>query len=857
MKRFLLSIIFVLIGSFIFAIPVSESTARFVAANFYRIQQGKLPELALAEKKLSFDGLHSIYYVFQVGSGDGFVIVSGDDQVMPILGYSTQGRYVKENQAPQVVAWLDKYFREVNFVIDHNLPADATIAEAWAKYNNLHTTSEVSRSSVGPLVLLGWDQAPYYNQLCPFDNQANDRAVTGCVATAMAQIMRYWSHPAQGTGFHSYNHPRYGTLSANFGSTTYNWANMPAFLAGNNTDVATLMYHCGVSVDMGYGVASTGGSSAYVVSDLAQGQACAEYSYKTYFGYDPATVDGIVRQTMSDQQWISRLKAELDANRPLQYAGIGSGGGHTWVCDGYDNNNFMHMNWGWSNQNDGFFSVDALNPQSLGAGGGSGGFNSSQQAVIGIKPANGGTVQPSTLAMNDQVFVNPLPIDFALPFTVTTNLKNGGTTSFSGDIAAALFTLDGLFIDFIQTYTNQILAAGASSGTATFNSTGLLATPGNYALTFLYKTAGGNWQLIPPGNYANPVSVTIAGPYNPLKLSKAMELTPSTFVAGQAASVNVNIRNDGSSTFIGSYSCNLYDLQGNFAATINTLNENNGLPFGYQYLSPFLTFSTNNLNVQPGTYILAMTGKATGDVDYLLGGDLFPNPITVKVVSPPPSPDQYEVNNTLQTAYNLPVNFSGNSATVRTPGSNFHVGSDNDYYKIVLTGGYDYVLQPRLHDSYASGNGQTYTVDAVFTMDGGAGESPTIDDVLSQPIQFIGGGTLTFKVAPYFTGQTGTYLLDVPITRVPPGTASLNELDQDDIAIFPNPANGIVSIKSDKLFDAPLELYTVLGEKIQTYNIERNSKTHQINVTGISAGIYYLKGLAGGKQFLKSIAIQP
>lgn len=104
---------------------------------------------------------------------------------------------------------------------------------------------------------------------------------------------------------------------------------------------------------MGYGVGATGGSSAYVVASMSPGQACAEYSYKTYFGYDPATLQGVVRQNYSDVNWLNLMKAELNAGRPMQYAGFGNGGRHTWVCDGYDNNDYLHMNWGWGGNSDG------------------------------------------------------------------------------------------------------------------------------------------------------------------------------------------------------------------------------------------------------------------------------------------------------------------------------------------------------------------------------------------------------------------------------------------------------------------------------------------------------------------------
>ena len=154
----------------------------------------------------------------------------------------------------------------------------------------------------------------------------------------MAQIMKFWNYPETGSGFHSYNHPAYGTLSANFGSTTYQWSLMPNVVSSSNSAVATLMYHCGVSVNMVYDIAAKGGSSAQTLDVAA--------ALKTYFGYS-STVEGKYRKDYTDAQWIDLLKTELNAGRPVQYAGTGSSGGHSFVCDGYNSNDFFHMNWGW------------------------------------------------------------------------------------------------------------------------------------------------------------------------------------------------------------------------------------------------------------------------------------------------------------------------------------------------------------------------------------------------------------------------------------------------------------------------------------------------------------------------------
>ncbi|HKC67765.1 MAG TPA: C10 family peptidase, partial [Bacteroidia bacterium] len=238
-----------------------------------------------------------------------------------------------------------------------------------------------STMSVTPLVKTTWDQSPYYNAMCP--GTGNNKAVTGCVATAMAQIMRFWNYPAHGTGSSSYCDctsggfsVQNGTLTANYGATTYSWTAMPLNVTSTNNAVATLMYQCGVSVDMDY---SPSGSGAYVIA--SDNAICAQTSYTNYFSYDPTTIQGLSKSNYADAAWTTLLINELNIGRPLQYAGDdASQGGHTWVCDGYDVSNNFHMNWGWSGQDNGYFTLTNLTT--------TGGFNpiQNQQALIGIKP---------------------------------------------------------------------------------------------------------------------------------------------------------------------------------------------------------------------------------------------------------------------------------------------------------------------------------------------------------------------------------------------------------------------------------------------------------------------------------------
>ncbi len=300
-------------------------------------------------------GFNNALYVYGYQEGRGFVIVSGDDVTVPILGYSFDSGYNPSDMPPHVLYWLNSLKDEVAR-LSVAVEAAPEIAKLWDRYinygkikNNNPAGGPEKLAKVDPLVATRWDQSPYYNQLCPYDNSYNDRTVTGCVATAMAQVMKYNKYPAKGTGYYSYYHQRYGNLSANFANTTYNWNNMPVSINSNNGDIATLMYHCGVSVDMNYGVAQTGGSGA-------AGGITVHESMKKYFGY-PESVRFVKKRDYNEQDWKNLLRKELDEKRPMYYEGTGDGGGHAFVLDGYDGD-YFHFNWGWSGQFDGYFLLD-------------------------------------------------------------------------------------------------------------------------------------------------------------------------------------------------------------------------------------------------------------------------------------------------------------------------------------------------------------------------------------------------------------------------------------------------------------------------------------------------------------------
>lgn len=400
--------------------PVAQSTAITVAGNYYsQAYNATAQTLTLAYTESSSDG-QPVYYVFNVGTNNGFVIVSAEDAGYPIIGSSNTGQYVIPTANNNIGFWMTHRKNEIIAMRTANVQASADISAEWTSYiTNTPRNSHQAMSSVSPLLGgITWDQGTYYNAMCP--GTPTNRSVTGCVATAMAQIMRYWSYPSVGLS-HScyYDQPptyteNYGELCATFDTSHYVWSAMPAGkVTSPNSQVAKLMYDCGVSVDMDYSPTESG---SYVFGPNHS----AESSYVTYFNYDQYTITSAIQSQNTESKWVSLIETELNNGRPVQYQGTDSAyGGHSWVCDGYNTSPTIqfHMNWGWSGQDNGDYSPTDLNP---------GPYNFSYAdvgAIIGIEPPPGALTAVSQVSENisSAITVYPNPSHGVFNFTMTNN----------------------------------------------------------------------------------------------------------------------------------------------------------------------------------------------------------------------------------------------------------------------------------------------------------------------------------------------------------------------------------------------------------------------------------------------------
>lgn len=398
-KVFSLCSVFALLALTVQAQPVSETEARQRALSFLQ-QHGKSPAAALRTsaalrgRRVAHADDYSSYYVFNVGNKQGFVIVSGDSRTTPILGYADSGSLSAGELPDGLRFMLDCYAEEVEMLAAYD---DAGSQQAAAPAAPKHSAMSTTRHVIAPMVATRWNQGAPYNAYCP--TIGDELCVTGCVATAMAQAMYYHQRPqGQSSAIPAYttrtNEIQIGELPA----TTFSWSDMTTTYGNSysgsaaETAVAKLMQYCGAALQMNYGVS---GSSAYNASIAGV--------LKEYFGYNASYAQ---RPFYSYVDWVNLVYSELAAGRPVILGGQSAGGGHSFVCDGYDTDDYFHINWGWGGYSDGFFRLSVLNPYEQGIGGSNtlDGFSFSQDAVIGISPRSSSDGASHTLALEHLQF---------------------------------------------------------------------------------------------------------------------------------------------------------------------------------------------------------------------------------------------------------------------------------------------------------------------------------------------------------------------------------------------------------------------------------------------------------------------
>ncbi len=623
--------LFILLAANVFAGIVPLDNAMKVAKNFvYEQAVSDGQSISIDDIDLQLAAVREmngqpVFYAWNVSSG-GFVIVSADDIYTPVIGYNTVGRFPEKGKNITFDSFIQTYADQIAFGRENQVTATSEVEQSWDYYSTM-TTPRLSIEGdrdVEPLLSIMWNQDYPYNAYCPEDEDGpGGHVYAGCVATAMSMIMTYYRYPLHGTGSHSYYASGYGTQTANFGQTYYNWdAMLNSITAGNGmavNAVAELQYHCGVAVEMGY---APDGSGAYS-TDVPP-------AIKNYFGYS-TTAQYIMKMSYTTTTWETMIMQSIDEKEPLYYSGQGSDGGHAFVLDGYQvtgTGKMFHFNFGWSGSENGYYSITDVN-----------GFSSQQGMVrnfipnpanypyghgthtitspMGIFEDGSGPLAQYTasgtstwlIAPTDSVTSITLNFNtFSLGTGDVVNVYNGednsaplmaSFTSTSGTSAVTI-TADRMFIEFISDGTGQ-----GDGFQAEFNST----FP-------VYCSSGVTTLTDPVGTISDGSG---AHNYNNTTVCK-WKINPGESAQDLTLSFTSFDLEDGKD-FLKVYAIPTNQLLGNFTGT--TIPDPIVSPTGQFYI----LFSSNGFNNAQGfeaEYFISNVG--TSEQDFVRNLAIYPNP---------------------------------------------------------------------------------------------------------------------------------------------------------------------------------------------------------------------------------------
>jgi len=776
-----------------------------------------------------------LLYVFNIGNNNGYIIVSGNDKANDILGYSYTGTFNANKIPDGLNYWLNGFAEEIK-LIENN--ADAISIEETNTNEGLKKTQASTQFLPAVSPLLGsvkWDQGNPYNNLCPVIPNTTERTVTGCVATGMAQVMKYHQWPVQGVGSNSYSTKTHNiSLSENFSATTYDWANMTSTYNSTSTSeqklaVATLIYHCGVASNMDYGKSSSATTRKMATALIEN------------FNYDP-NLNMVYRDYYTREEWINLLKTELNASRPILYSGQASTGGHLFVCDGYDSNDFFHFNWGWSGMSDGYYAISALNPLSQGIGSSTGGYNSSQDIIVGMQKPNPTTVPFYSIHMREPISSSNQSV--ARDGSTTITLKytyNYGVNTFKGNIGLGLYDGNNL-VAVIKNFSASLLPnyGYSSSNISNITIPGNIAN-GTYKLHTIYKGSGeSDWTKV-----------------------RACVGTPNfLYVQVSETEVTYTTATDyGPNLSLNSISCtgNVYqDKTGRFVVEVTNTGEEYNSKLGVylrsktnptvrELFSEDVNIATNEtvtfyinkkVTLNPGEYYLSAMYdpnniRANANSLIALG-----NSQIINIVATPTDPPVFKLTSTISFPNNNDVNkkYDVLSADIINTGGYF----ENDMIAFIFP--------------ISGGNSLTYI-----------GYQKSIFDTNEEKTMTFGGSINLdpgkYMIIPYYKNSSSWTRLD-PIEKARIGFTINTEYSSIDfipeeikeLHLFPNPAVDYISFNSDEIVDE-ICIYQIDGKLIKKYSPHING-TIRIDISCLNNGNYLLQAnTSSGKiqisQFIK------
>lgn len=532
MKRALFLMIGCLVGQLMIANPITKEEAQQKAVQFLSKKQSNRA-LAPRLKPVSLQGVSGLnserLYAFNVGQKNGFVVMSADDCTGElILGYADKGELSMETMPDNMRAWLKGYDDEIKWMQEHGVTNEVAASRAM--------TASAARTPISPLLASRWDQDEPYNTYCP------SGTVTGCVATATAQVLYYYGKKRGTSTTTSKAIPGYTTATYSLAVgekavRTFDWSKMSDIYPSTseaNEEVARLMEYVGAGLQMNYGPASSGGSMAFSNN--------IPYVLTEYFGYDKSA-RCVYRNDYSYGEWIDMMYKMLSNGNPVLYGGDSTGGGHAFVLDGYTEDDYFHVNWGWGGESDGHFKLSVLYSKQQGIGGSTSqdGYSSAQDAIINVNPVNSGvdtsTRMTVTDAFPDQTKYNRTSANANFTGVVLKSYVyncTGATVTF--DFGWGLYSGDELLSVVAQASYEVANRAGSAPATFTVSFGAGLAN-GDYLLMPISKKQGTATWYPDFGSEIYYINATISG--NTLTLAESVQTNMSVTNISVSASPEV------------------------------------------------------------------------------------------------------------------------------------------------------------------------------------------------------------------------------------------------------------------------------------------------------------------------------
>ena len=735
---------------------VSEITLTQVNDLFYNNADIKLKSAVIDSSGL---------FIFNVNENQGFIVISGNDVTIPVLAYGEEGKLEAGKVPDGLMFFLDSYKEQLQYLKKYPIKAPNIIKEEWSNLlsdNDLKSSSLNENDTIGPLLdidSIKWDQRLPFNSALPFlDEARTQQPPVGCVATAMAQIMRFHKWPEKGFGYYSYFPEQFigdiqNELSAIFGASNYDWDNMPGryvdYTQQEKVAVSQLMLDVGISINMNYTLNGSGTFTSKIVRALEEN-----------FGYSQ-NIEYIERNLYSQESWEEILMNNLDLGLPVIYRGDDKiqKVAHAFICDGYiRNSSLFHFNWGWSGNGNCYCYVSDLIPKNRNDRN----YNRNQAAVIGIRPNN---FDYGNLRINQ---FSHSEFTFNEPATINVEIQNYSTqTDFLGTVYFALFKPDESaspfnhgdkhFID-IGTFNDFEIVKG-NSRLITLNIPKVTLKPGDYKLAVFYKKDGFNGVSLDNGTSSNFAQIIIksASYLADLQLTSSFSVSSNPVIINNNFSVTATFKNEGYYSFTGKVGLGIFDSNGLVRTIDEALIEN--LVKGYGTRN--IVFETDKIDVLPGKYLFGIyQKKESGETDILAPIEYATK--YVDVISPPVLADVYEFNDSPDEAFNL--TYPENSTSLTVYGATIHDFYDIDFFRLNLPQGYNYRIKANVYDLNNPKLQSDLTCDVFLKYFINSNWTNEFDSH-GEEVTTTNGGEILFLTIPKNEGLTGSYVLEIIIQR--------------------------------------------------------------------------------------------